>query len=70
MHFFSPTHIMKLVECVRGAKTSPQVLATIAAVSQKMDKVLVMGGDGDGGGAHQFWCMEMQPCLSLLVDSS
>lgn len=39
MHFFSPTHIMRLVECVKGTKTDPSTLATIADMSKKMKKV-------------------------------
>jgi 3-hydroxyacyl-CoA dehydrogenase len=39
MHFFSPTFIMRLVECVRGSATSPHAIATIAAVSKAMRKV-------------------------------
>ena len=31
MHFFSPANVMRLLEIVRGAKTSKSVLATIAA---------------------------------------
>ena len=44
MHFFSPTHVMRLVECVRGAATSPQAIATAATVSKSMHKVTVTIG--------------------------
>jgi 3-hydroxyacyl-CoA dehydrogenase len=27
MHFFSPAHVMKLLEVVRGARTAPDVLS-------------------------------------------
>lgn len=39
MHFFSPTHMMRLVECVKGTHTAPSVIATIADISKKMKKV-------------------------------
>jgi 3-hydroxyacyl-CoA dehydrogenase len=44
MHFFSPAHIMKLLEVVRGAKTADDVLATVMALAKKIRKVAVMSG--------------------------
>ena len=44
MHFFSPANVMKLLEVVRGAKTSKQVLATAMALSVKIGKVPVVSG--------------------------
>jgi 3-hydroxyacyl-CoA dehydrogenase len=44
MHFFSPANVMKLLEVVRGADTSPEVLATAMAVGRKIGKVPVVVG--------------------------
>jgi 3-hydroxyacyl-CoA dehydrogenase len=44
MHFFSPAHIMKLLEVVRGAKTADDVLATVMTLGKKIRKVPVMSG--------------------------
>ncbi|MDA0706910.1 MAG: 3-hydroxyacyl-CoA dehydrogenase NAD-binding domain-containing protein [Proteobacteria bacterium] len=44
MHFFSPAHIMKLLEVVRGEKTAGDVLATVMALGKKIGKVPVMSG--------------------------
>ncbi|HVR90362.1 MAG TPA: 3-hydroxyacyl-CoA dehydrogenase NAD-binding domain-containing protein [Novosphingobium sp.] len=44
LHFFSPANVMKLVEIVRGKKTSDSVLATSMAVAQKIGKVAVVVG--------------------------
>ena len=44
MHFFSPANVMKLLEVVRGAKTSPDALATAIAVGRKIGKVPVVVG--------------------------
>ena len=44
MHFFSPANIMRLLEVVRGAKTSPSVLATAMALGRKLGKVPVAVG--------------------------
>ncbi|MGR6328116.1 3-hydroxyacyl-CoA dehydrogenase NAD-binding domain-containing protein [Sphingomonas sp. XXL09] len=44
MHFFSPANVMKLLEVVRGAKTAPDVLATVMALAKKIRKVAVVAG--------------------------
>jgi 3-hydroxyacyl-CoA dehydrogenase len=44
MHFFSPANVMKLLEVVRGAKTSPASLATAMSVGRKIGKVPVVVG--------------------------
>ena len=44
MHFFSPANVMKLLEVVRGAKTAPDVLATVMALAKPIGKVAVVVG--------------------------
>jgi 3-hydroxyacyl-CoA dehydrogenase len=44
MHFFSPANIMKLLEVVRGARTSPDVLATVMAIAKRIGKIAVVSG--------------------------
>ena len=48
MHFFGPVHRMPLVEVVRGEKTDPDTIETIAALVVRMGKVPVVTGDGPG----------------------
>lgn len=48
LHFFSPAHVMKLLEVVVGAKTAPDVTATGFALAKKMRKVAVRAGVCDG----------------------
>ncbi len=48
MHFFSPANIMKLLEIVRGAKTSHEALKTAMDVGQRIRKVGVISGVCDG----------------------
>ena len=47
-HFFSPANVMKLLEIVRGAKTSKDVLATTMALAKKIKKTGVISGVCDG----------------------
>ena len=42
MHFFNPPQLMKLVEIIRGARTSDETINTIVAVSSKMGKETVV----------------------------
>ena len=44
MHFFSPANVMRLLEVVRGAQTSPRVLATAMQIGKKIGKVAVVSG--------------------------
>ena len=44
MHFFSPANVMRLLEVVRGAKTSKVAVATAMAVGRRIAKVPVCVG--------------------------
>src|SRR5881396_3064399 len=48
MHFFSPANVMRLLEVVRGAKTSKATIATAMAVGRRIAKVPVLVGVCDG----------------------
>ncbi len=48
MHFFNPAHIMKLVEVISGAATSPEVAALVSELAKKLGKVPVMAKDAPG----------------------
>ena len=48
MHFFSPANVMRLLEVVRGAKTSKTTIATAMAVGRRIAKVPVLVGVCDG----------------------
>jgi len=44
-HFFSPANVMRLLEIVRGATTSKEVIATCMHLSKKIGKVGVLVGN-------------------------
>ncbi len=48
LHFFSPAHVMRLLEIVQGAKTAPDALATGFALAKKLKKVGVLAQVCDG----------------------
>ncbi len=48
LHFFSPANVMRLLEVVRGDKTSKEVVATCMALARRIQKVPVLSGVCDG----------------------
>jgi len=48
LHFFSPANVMKLLEIVRGARTSPEVLATAMRFARALKKQPVVTGNSFG----------------------
>ncbi|HZW58982.1 MAG TPA: 3-hydroxyacyl-CoA dehydrogenase NAD-binding domain-containing protein [Woeseiaceae bacterium] len=48
LHFFSPAHVMRLVEIVRGRQTSADVIATSMQLARDLGKIGVVVGNGFG----------------------
>lgn len=48
LHFFSPAHVMRLLEIVVGEETAPDVVATGFALGKRLGKVSVRSGVCDG----------------------
>lgn len=48
MHFFSPANIMRLLELVRGDKTTPEFLTAAIRLGKQIGKVPVVSGVCDG----------------------
>ncbi len=48
LHFFSPAHVMKLLEIVRGDETAPEVIKTALTLARKIGKVPVVVGVCNG----------------------
>jgi 3-hydroxyacyl-CoA dehydrogenase len=47
-HFFSPANVMRLLEIVRGKRTSKEVIATVMQLSKKLGKIGVLVGNCRG----------------------
>jgi 3-hydroxybutyryl-CoA dehydrogenase len=48
LHFFNPPHVMKLIEIVRGDRTSDATLAQAREVAEKMGKTPIIVRDSPG----------------------
>jgi 3-hydroxybutyryl-CoA dehydrogenase len=48
MHFFNPPHLMKLIEIVRGERTSDETIAEVRGVAEKMGKTAILVRDSPG----------------------
>jgi 3-hydroxyacyl-CoA dehydrogenase len=48
MHFFSPAHVMKLLEVVRGNASSEATVAAAVALGERIGKIPVVVGNCDG----------------------
>ncbi|WP_349956184.1 3-hydroxyacyl-CoA dehydrogenase NAD-binding domain-containing protein [Rhizobium sp. ZPR3] len=48
LHFFSPAHIMRLLEVVNCKETAPDVLATALALAKRLGKLPVVSGVTEG----------------------
>ena len=70
LHFFSPAHIMRLLEIVRGAKTSKPVVATALALAKKLSKVGVVVGNCRGFVGNRMMLPYMREAQFLVEEGS
>ncbi|MDB5695198.1 MAG: 3-hydroxyacyl-CoA dehydrogenase [Sphingomonas bacterium] len=70
MHFFSPANVMKLLEVVRGAKTSPDVLATVMALAKPIGKVAVVSGVCPGFIGNRMLSQRQGPANKMLMQGA
>ena len=69
-HFFSPAHVMKLLEIVRGAETSPSVIATSLALARRLGKVGAVVGNCFGFVANRMLAYYMREAYLLLEEGA
>ncbi len=70
LHFFSPAHVMKLLEIVRGGRTVPEALATALALARRIGKLAVIAGVGEGFIGNRIFSRWRQQCDFLLEDGA
>ncbi|GFZ09008.1 multifunctional protein 2 [Actinidia rufa] len=65
-HFFSPAHVMPLLEIVRTEKTSPQVIVDLLDVGKKIKKTPVVVGNCTGFAVNRMFFPYTQAALLLV----
>ncbi len=67
LHFFSPAHIMKLVEIVRTEDSAQVAIASVVKLMKKLGKIGVVTGNGFGFiGNRMYQCYQREAGLMLL----
>ena len=70
LHFFSPAHVMRLLEVVRCGRTAPNVLATGLAVAKKLRKLPVVTGVTEGFIGNRIFSAYRREAEFLLEDGA
>ena len=70
MHFFSPAHIMRLVEVVRGEHTAADTLCTAISLSQRMGKMPVVTGICYGFIGNRMLMQRQEQAVALLLEGA
>tara|TARA_R110002073_G_scaffold3282_3_gene22119 strand:- start:3976 stop:6033 length:2058 start_codon:yes stop_codon:yes gene_type:complete len=70
LHFFSPANIMRLLEVVRGAKTSPSVLKTVMALAKRIGKIAVVSGVCPGFIGNRMLTPRQREAQKLLLEGA
>ena len=70
LHFFSPAHVMRLLEVVRANKTRPDVLATAMSLAKRIGKTAVVAGVCDGFIGNRMLDPYAQQALLMLEEGA
>lgn len=68
MHFFNPAPVMKLVEVIRGQKTSDEVCAKVIELSNNMGKVPVEVNEAPGFVVNRVLIPMINEAVGILAD--
>jgi 3-hydroxyacyl-CoA dehydrogenase len=69
-HFFSPANVMRLLEIVRGEKTSKSTLATITQLAPKIGKVAVVVGVAHGFVGNRMLAQRQREASKLILEGA
>lgn len=70
LHFFSPAHVMKLLEVVMPHDASPQTIASGIAFGKRLKKITVPAGVGDGFIGNRIMASYRRACDEMLEDGA
>jgi 3-hydroxyacyl-CoA dehydrogenase/enoyl-CoA hydratase/3-hydroxybutyryl-CoA epimerase/3-hydroxyacyl-CoA dehydrogenase/enoyl-CoA hydratase/3-hydroxybutyryl-CoA epimerase/enoyl-CoA isomerase len=68
IHFFNPVRKMKLVEVIRGEKTSDETVATAVAYAKRLGKMPIAVRDGPGFLVNRLLFPYMNEALALVTE--
>ncbi len=70
LHFFSPAHVMRLVEVVRGKDSAPDVLATGVSVAKRLGKLPVVTGNAFGFIGNRLYAAYRRQCEFMVEEGA
>lgn len=70
LHFFSPAHVMPLLEVVRGPRTDASAIAQAMALGALLRKTAVVVGIGDGFVGNRLMIVRDQEAHRLLLEGA
>lgn len=70
LHFFSPAHVMKLLEIIRADTTSDQTLASAFGLAARLGKIPVEAGVCDGFIGNRILTRYRQICDVMLIEGA
>jgi 3-hydroxyacyl-CoA dehydrogenase len=70
MHFFSPANVMRLLENVRGAKTSKPVIATATQIAKKIGKIAALVGVAPGFVGNRMLSQRQREAQKLVMEGA
>lgn len=69
-HFFSPANVMRLLENVRGAKSSAETIATAMAMGKAVGKVAVLVGNCDGFVGNRMLFKYLRQAMAMVEEGA
>src|SRR3954467_3335020 len=70
LHFFSPANVMRLLEIVRGDKTSKSVIATCMQLARKIGKIGVLVGVCHGFVGNRMLAQRQREAQKLILEGA
>ena len=70
LHFFSPANVMKLLEIVRGEKTSKEVIATSMTMAKSIGKVAALVGVCPGFVGNRILAQRQREANKLILEGA
>ena len=70
LHFFSPANVMRLLEIVRGEKTSKPVIATSMQLAKRIGKIAALVGVCHGFVGNRMLAARQEQAIAMLMEGA